>query len=102
MRRKVTTPQPPLFDLKRPVTNHWNWTVTYNVASSGYPTECHVIAHGGRGQDTYHGSAHCEVHVGDNLAEVVECLAIESMLAASEQTLDGTMPRRRIIFSTNL
>jgi hypothetical protein len=102
MRRKVTTPQPPLFDLKRPVTNHWNWTVTYSVASSGYATECHVIAHGGTGLDQYHGSAWCEVSLGDDLREVIECLAIESMLAASEPTLDGSLPRRRIVFSTNL
>lgn len=100
--RKVRTPTPPLFDLKRPVTNHWAWTVTWQVASSGYPFACHVTAIGGKGESQYAGCAWCEVAVGDDMREVMECLAIEAMLAATEPTLDGSTPTRRVVFSSNL
>lgn len=100
--RNRRTPQAPMIAVSRPVGHHWEWTVTYKVASSGYPTHCHVHAFRGIGEGRMDGTAACAVVVGDDLSEVIECLAIESMLAACEPTLDGTPTHRRVVFSTNL
>lgn len=99
--RNRLTPQAPLFNLNRPLGSAWQWTVTYRVASSGYVTECHVMAHRIEGTDHLHGSAECAVALGDDLREVIECLATESMLAACTPTLDGSTPSRRIVFTSH-
>lgn len=98
------TSQPPLIlNNSRPIGNAWQWNVSYHVASSGYPTKCHVTAMRHEpGQEELVGTAWCSVSVGDDLREVIECLAIESMLAATEPTLDGSTPTRKIVFSSNL
>lgn len=100
--RKNRTPQPPLFNIGRPVQARWSWNVTYAVASSGYATRCHVSAHADDPTDPLNGTAWCTVGLGDDLREVIECLAIESMLAACEPQLDGKPSARRIVFSSNL
>ena len=100
--RNWKTPHPPLFNIGRPVQAKWTWVVTYRVASSGYATECHVAAHADDPRDPLDGTASCSVRLGDDLREVIECLAIESMLAACEPTLTGEPPHRRVVFSTNL
>lgn len=101
---RTKTKQPPLLDMRsRPLSHRWQWTVTYQVASSGYATSCHVSAIcSGDPDDPAVGSASCDVKLGDDLKEVIECLAIESMLAACDRTLDGTPSHRRIVFSSNL
>lgn len=101
--RKNRTPIQPIFDVgTRPVTHQWSWTVSYKVASSGYATYCHVTASAGTEDDPLVGTAACFVELGDDLREVIECLAIESMLASCEPTLDGTPPHRRVVFTSNL
>lgn len=100
--RNRRTPSRPLFDLKRPIGNNWRWTVTYDVASSGYPIRCHVVSTKMPSDEGIVGTAECAVKLGDDLSEVIECLAIESMLAACEPQLDGTPTHRRVVFSTNL
>jgi len=100
--RNRRTPHRPLFDPVRPLGPSWRWTVTYQVASSGYPVAAHVSAQHGAGDELAVGTASCEVSLGDDLSEVIECLAIESMLAATEPNLLGEPTHRRIIFSSNL
>jgi len=100
--RHHRTPQSPLFEVTRPLSQKWQWVVQYNVASSGYPTSCHVTAAHGSGEEYIAGTAMCDVHVGDDLKEVIECLAIESMMAACEPTITGETPLRRVVFSSNL
>jgi len=98
------TRQPPLFDVNsRPLGHAWSWTVTWAVASSGYPTGCHVTARRIE-LDGEHlvGTASCDVQIGDSMQEVMECLAIESMLAACDLTLDGEPTHRHVVFSSNL
>lgn len=103
MRSPVTrTPQPPLFNIGRPIRAAWTWEVTYAVASSGYPTQCRVFASSGGGEEILVGSAACSVALHDDLREVIECLAIEAMLAACEPTLDGSTPHRQVTFESNL
>jgi hypothetical protein len=91
-----------LFDIQRPLSHAWRWTVAYDVASSGYPVSCHVTATKMPSDEGVIGTAACAVTTGDDLSEVIECLAIEAMLAACEPTLDGSPPHRRVVFSTNL
>lgn len=101
--RRNRTSQPPIFDVGgRPLTHSWRWTVTYNVASSGYAIFATVIATKMPSDDGVVGSASCGVGLHDDLREVIECLAIEAMMAACEPELDGSMPHRHITFSSNL
>lgn len=100
--RNRRTPHRPLFDVLRPDRSHWKWIVTYKVASSGYPTDCHVQAMSDDPLGDLVGAASCAVKVGDDLSEVIECLAIEAMLAACQPTLTGEPTTRRVVFSTNL
>jgi hypothetical protein len=100
--RNHRSPNPPLFTVDRPIGHHWTWEVTYQVASSGYPTKCHVTSMRGHGVDIMVGVAWCDMTLGDDLREAIECLAVESMLAACEPPLDGTHSSRRVILSSHL
>ncbi len=84
------------------MTHQWHWSVFYEVASSGYATRCHVTAGAGPEHDPMIGTASCAVNLHDDLREVIECLAIEAMLAATEPTLDGSPTHRNVVFSSNL
>jgi hypothetical protein len=61
-----------------------------------------VVAFSGTGDDELRGSADCAVKLHDDLSEVIECLAIEAMLAACEPSLLGDIPHRSIVFKSNL
>lgn len=87
---------------KRPITHQWSWSVLLDIASSGYVRGCHVSAYGGDSTDPLVGIASCEVKLHDSVNEVIECLAIESMMAATEPQLDGSPSHRRVVFSSNL
>jgi hypothetical protein len=100
--RSNRTQKPPLFDILRPEGNKWEWTVTYAVASSGYPKSCHVIARRVADGEVLVGTARCAVIVGDPLEEVIEFLAVEAMLAACEPTLDGSPSHRSPVFTQHL
>lgn len=102
MRRNRTTVSPIIDVGMRPISHKWSWTVLYHVSSSGYATHCQVSASTGAGEDIAVGVASCEVAAFDDLREVIECLAIESMMAACEPTLDGSHTHRRVVFSSNL
>lgn len=102
MRRNSRTPVRPLFTTDRPLGANWDWTVTLQIASSGYVRRAHVMAHRDDGQDHLDGIAHCEVSMYDDVTEVIECLAIEAMLAACEPTLTGETPTRKILYSSTL
>jgi hypothetical protein len=89
-----------LFDILRPGGAQWQWTVTYKVASSGYPTRCHVSSFRHDPNGDISGSASCDVNVGDDLREVIEFLAVESMLEACEPTLWDDAPHRECRFES--
>lgn len=100
--KRPRTPTPPLFDVGgRPLTHSWRWSVHYDVASSGYPIWCQVTATKMPSDDGVTGSAACSVSLHDDLREVIECLAIESMMAACEPHLDGSPSHRHILFASN-
>lgn len=98
MRHNRRTPHRPLFDVMRPVGNHWTWAVTYTVASSGYVDTAMVTAFRRAEGEVLSGMACCDVQHDSDLSEVLEFLAVESMLAACEPTLTGEMPVRRLTF----
>lgn len=98
--RNHRTPQRPIFDVKRPLGANWTWYVSYRVASSGYPTECQVTAERIEASDHMGGSATCDVSMYDDLREVIECLAVEAMLAACEPNLFDVPTARRIVFTS--
>ncbi len=101
--RRSRTIQRPLFDVMRPDGAAWTWEVTYKVASSGYVHEAHVLARRRSDLETLVGTASCEVLLHDPLDEVLEYLAVESMLAACQPELGGDTPHRRCKFvSTSL
>jgi hypothetical protein len=101
--KKNRTPVRPLLNINaRPIGPAWRWNVTLDIASSGYVVGAHVIATRGTGDERMVGAAMCDVTFNDDVSEVMECLAIESMLAACEPTLYGDTPVRRVIFSSNL
>jgi hypothetical protein len=73
------------------------------VASSGYVTEMHVEArHGAGTPDIMVGTARGAVPPFVDVHEVIELLATEAMLAATEVTLWGPSPTRHIDVSTCL
>lgn len=100
--RNRRTPERPLFEVLRPNGAEWSWHVSYMVASSGYPTKCHVTAMRTAGEEELLGTASCAVSLYDDLREVIECLATEAMLAACQPTLGGETPHRNVIFTSHL
>jgi len=98
VKRNNRTSQRPLFDVMRPNGNAWQWTVTYHVASSGYVQNAHVEARRLDGNDVLIGTASCDMAVHDDLLEVLEFLAVESMLAACTPELFGNIPHRSLKF----
>lgn len=98
--KRNRTSNPPLFDLLRPGGNAWKWTVTYQVASSGYPSSCHVTAIRAVEGEELAGSASCDVALYDDLREVIEFLAVEAMMAACEPTLWESRPHRSVVFTS--
>lgn len=102
MRRNNRTPFPPLFTVDRPVGANWTWEVTYKVASSGYPTGCHVSAVRWSGEEYLVGIASCDLSLYDDLRQAIEVLAIEAMMAACEPQLDGSPTSRFVVLSQHL
>jgi hypothetical protein len=78
----------------------WSWDVTYRVASSGYIVRCHVTARRKDPGGDFEGSAYCDVSQYDVLNDVIEELAVESMLAAVEPNLLGEPNVRRIVLTS--
>lgn len=100
--RRNRTAYPPLLHVNRPISHSWKWDVTMQIASSGYVVEMHVSAFTEVEGETLAGTASCSVSIGDDTKEVIECLAVEAMLAAEELNLLGQSNPRRIVFSSNL
>lgn len=98
MRRKSRTPQAPLFTLTRPLKSSWKWQATYSIASSGYVTSMHVTASTYWNHQDVVGTAYCDVALGDDVSEVLEYLATEAMLAATEPDLTGKTRPRKVTF----
>lgn len=93
MRTTQRTINRPLFEGKITSRRAWRWQVLIDIGSAGYATRMHVTAITGADDTMSQGIAYGDIPPFVDVHEVMELLATEAMLAASQQELFSEVPR---------
>lgn len=92
-------PRRPMFNGQRLKHRYWRYSVLFDLGETGQVTMCTVTAFRATGTDPLSGTARGNVPLTADLTEVVEQLAIEAMIAATEPDLFGSTQNRKVDLS---